>query len=283
MVRYTYLKKKQIRFFFKFFVLTLLSIQFLQVDGQVKENLNPIKSKLLSIHLISGFSQKAIIKRTSGEYHVKSTLQPSWELGINLQNQLGENFFLITGFMVTANGRNTIFNAPIKEINPYDYPDPFPPIKNSEFDFGISVPLQLEKDWQLNKIKSAFVQAGVNLRYSFGYDMDSYENTFTDTNQQRINVFSTELNSNNHKKPWLSYNLGAGLGRVLKNYNTVKAGIITNVSLTKFVDGTYQVNIPGHTLTEGKYGVTGSYIALSFSYVFTGVNKQFIKESTSQF
>lgn len=283
MFKHVYFKKKRNCFFLNFFILTFLSFQLLQANSQAKKSLNPIKNKLFSIHLISGFAQKAILHRTTGEYYVKSTMQPTWELGINLQSNLNEKFFLITGVMATSNGRNVVFDAPVKEINPYDYPDPFPPIKNNQFDFGVSFPFLLEKDWQLNKIKNAFIQTGLNLRFSFGYDIDIYENTFTDTNQQRINVFGMELNSNNQKKPWVSYNFGGGFRWMLKNYDTIKAGIVTNISFAEFVNGTYQVNIPGHATTEGTYGITGSYIAISLSYIFTGINKQFTKESKSIF
>ena len=133
----------------------------------------------------------------------------------------------------------------------------------------------LEKDWKLNKTQNVFIQAGFNLRFSFGYDSDSYGygNVFTDANQQRIDVFSMELNSNNHNKPWISYNLGCGYGWTLKNNNVFKAGIIANISFTKFVNGTYQVNIPGHPLTEGTYRISGSYIGISLSYVFMRASK----------
>ena len=118
----------------------------------------------------------------------------------------------------------------------------------------------------------------MSLRYAVGYDSDDYGYVLEDTNQQRIDVFSMDLNSNNYKKPWISYNLGGGYSWILKNYNTLRAGLLTNISFTQFVKGTYQVNIPGKPLTEGAYGVTGSYIGLSVSYGFTGTNKRWIRE-----
>jgi hypothetical protein len=41
----------------------------------------------------------------------------------------------------------------------------------------------------------------------------------------------------------------------------------TKKSFTKFVNGTYQVNIPGHPLTEGTYGTTGSYTGMSYVFM----------------
>ena len=66
----------------------------MQVIGQTK-NLRKVdlynsvaethnKKNLFLINLTTGLAQKAEIRRTNGEYEVKSVLQPFWELGISL-------------------------------------------------------------------------------------------------------------------------------------------------------------------------------------------------------
>ena len=235
--------------------------------------LKVIKRKLFSIYTAIGLSQRTKLDPESGEYHVTSTPQPASEIGFNLHCDLNDNFFFITGLTGTITGRNAVFDVPIHQINPYSYPDPFPPMKMSDIDFCATIPLEIEKDWQLEKFKVMFGRVGLNLKYSFGYDEDGFDNNLTDTTNQKINVFSSELNSNNHNKPWFTYIIGGGYGWTLRNHNLIKLGLVANISFTKFVSGTYEVNIPGHPLTEGSYGVTGSYVGLSFNYVFVRFQK----------
>lgn len=289
MINYNYLKKKLNCFFFKFFVFLLLNINLFKANCQEKggtDHINTFRSSKevffnepsFLITFLSGLTQKASINKETGQYTVKSSPQPFWEAGIDFRGKLNKSLFLIAGLRGIASGRNAVFNAPMSEINPYGYREPYPPLKINEFDFGISIPLLVERKWQTKKYKSTYIQAGLTFRYSLGFDSDDYGNVFTDTNHQEIDVFSMELNSNNHKKLWISYNLGGGYSWILKNYNILKAGVLANISFTKFVNGTYQINIPGKPLTEGTYGVTGSYIGLSVSYGFTGTNKRMTRE-----
>lgn len=231
-----------------------------------------IKPKLFSIYAVIGLAQKAKLDPETGEYRVTSTVQPAGEIGFNLQCDLNNNLFFITGLAGTVTGRTAVFDAPLHQINPA-YPESFPPMTMPDADFCATIPIQLEKDWQLAKSKILYGRIGLNLKYSFGYDEDIYESYARDTSNQQINVFSLNLNSNNHNKPWLTYTIGGGYGWSLKNQHVIKIGVIANISFTKFVSGTYEVNIPGHPLSEGRYSVTGSYIGLSFNYVFVRFQK----------
>ena len=274
------MKRKQPRIFSKFLISFLISFWQFQVLGQNNEihyaaNLRP---RLLSITFSSGLCQKAGLRKLDGEYEISSTPKPFWELGITVQSDLNDNFYFVTGLKGSITARNAIFSAPINEINPNAYPEPFPPLKINDADFSATIPLLLEKDWQFKNGKLVFGRVGLNLKYSFGYDEDDYDNYLYDTSNQRINVFSLDLNSNNHNKPWLTYHVGGGYGWNLRNHNILKAEIVANLSLTKFVNGTYQINIPGHPSSDGKYGVKGSYLGVSLTYIFCEVQKNKMKE-----
>jgi len=277
-----HLRKKQTCLFLKFFLIVYCSFTLVEVNGQLVKNkdssegkeLYPkvIKKKLFSIYTAIGLAQKAKINSESSDHRVISTPQPAGEIGFNLQCDLNNNLFFITGLTLTITGRNAVLDVPVHQINP-SYPDPYPLTEISDADFCATIPFEIEKDWQLGKSKIIYGRIGLNLRYSFGYDEDFYDYYLTDTNNQNINVFSLELNSNNHNKPWFTYIIGGGYGWTLRNHNLIKLGLVANISLTKFVSGTYEVNIPGDPLTHGSYGVTGSYIGLSFNYVFVRFQK----------
>lgn len=282
MATFINLRKKQTCFFLKFLLIVYCSFRLIEVNGQPvtkKDNsdgkdLYPkvTKRNLFSIHTAIGLSLKAKINPEGGEYRVTSTPQPAGEIGFNLQCDLNSDLFFITGLTLTITERNAAVDVPAHQINPI-YPDPFPLMEVSDADFCATIPFDIEKDWQLEKSKIIYGRIGLNLKYSFGYDEDNIGNDLHDTNNQRINVFSLELNSNNHNKPWFTYTIGAGYGWTLRNHDLIKLGLVANISLTKFVSGTYEVNIPGEPLTHGSYGVTGSYIGLSFNYVFVRFQK----------
>lgn len=60
---------------------------------------------------------------------------------------------------------------------------------------------------------------------------------------------------------------GKNTGAVILNIQLMQVIDQTKKSFTKFVNGTYQVNIPGHPLTEGTYGTTGSYTGMSYVFM----------------
>lgn len=236
------------------------------------------KEPLFSVTLTPGLVEQAHIERKTGQYQLSAKPSLFIETGIDYRQTLQQNLLFVTGLRGIAFGRNAIFKVPIKDINPNGYQEPYPPIKNKDFDLVISVPLLLEKRWEIKANKSAYVQAGINFRYSLGYEVNDYTHVFTDSNNHMVEVFILELNSNNNKKPWINYTIGGGYGWLLKNYNILKAFFVTNISFNQFVKGTYQINIPGKPLTTGTYGVTGSSIGIIISYGFTGLNKQAVRE-----
>lgn len=282
MATHAHLRKKRAGFFLKFSLIIcnlpgLLNVSaqdMMNKDSLERDGLNQnvIKKRLFSVYASVGFSQKAKLERETGEYRVTSTPQPAGELGFNLLCNLNNNFFFITGLTGTITGRNAIVDVPAHQINPL-YPDRFPPMTISDVDFCATIPFEIEKDWQLEKSRLIYGRIGLNLKYSFGYDEEGWGNYLTDTSNQHIDVFSLDMNSDNHNKPWLTYKVSGGYGWALKNHNLIKLGLVANISFTKFVSGTYQVTIPGHPLTQGSYGVTGSYLALSFSYTFVRFQK----------
>jgi hypothetical protein len=156
--------------------------------------------------------------------------------------------------------------VPVDKINPSGYSTNRPPEKYNGFDIGLSIPLILEKEWLLKKKNIIFLQGGVNLRKSIMHYFQIYDLYMQNPYGRKVNVTHMELNINNYRKPWLNCNIGGGYGLQLKNQNLLRIGILANYSLSKPVKGIYQINIPDHPLSEGTYGVTGSYIGIVTSY-----------------
>lgn len=216
---------------------------------------------------------KARLKEISGHYPVNTTSTPGLQLGFKYQINFNNNYSLITGPEAVITGRN--FNV---LFHKNDFSPPL--IRDYNFkgkdtylaDLILSLPILFEKRYLYKKTKFFFVNAGFRLNISTGADFDIFSFLVQNTNNGFINVAETNVYANNDAKPWISLPINAGHGWLLKNNNILQLSICSNLSFTKYVNGTYQVNIPNKPLTEGKYSSTGSYIGLSMNYVFTNTN-----------
>jgi hypothetical protein len=136
----------------------------------------------------------------------------------------------------------------------------------------ISLPVIFEGRRLYAKTKHLFAGAGAMINFSTGADFESMSIILQNVNNQFFDVGGTMVYANNDAKPWISFPLSAGHSWLLKNNNLLQLAVCSNTSFTKYVNGTYQINIPGQPLTKGAYSSTGSYVGLSLNYVFTSAN-----------
>ena len=144
---------------------------------------------------------------------------------------------------------------------------------NSYFaDLILSFPVVLERRFLYKSSKFIFVNGGFKLNVSTGADFDVFSIVLMNTSNAFYDVGGVDVYANNDARPWVSVPLNAGHSWLLRNNNLLQLSICSNVSFTKYVNGTYLIDIPGRTPATGKYSSTGSYIGLSLSYVFTNGN-----------
>lgn len=278
-----YIQKKLFSFFCSFCYCTALLLTSVYGMAQAANPtaFDKIKNRSSGwfVTLSAGLAQQANIKKKEGPYNITARAQPVWEAGVLYRNKISGNTYAIGGLKAVISGRNAILkNAPVEKVDPGKYTSPFPALKMTEFDFILSVPLMIEFNRALSNKKNLFVQGGVDLRYSAGYDFERNAHILFDAAGNPVDVLEIEMNSNNNSKPWISFNMGGGLEWRLKNYNLLKAGLLINISATDYVSGTYQVNIPGEPSTSGTYAARGSYLAFSVSYGFTGINRRLVRQ-----
>lgn len=216
---------------------------------------------------------KARLKEISGHYPVNTTSTPGLQLGFKYQINFNNNYSLITGPEAVLTGRN---------FNILFHKNDFSPPLISDYNFKgkdtyladliLSLPVLVEKRFLYKNTKFFFANAGPRLNFSTGPDFDIFSFLVQNANNDFINVAGINVYANNDAKPWISLLINAGHGWPLKNNNILQLAICSNLSFTKYVNGTYQVNIPSKPLTEGKYSSTGSYVGLSMNYVFTNAN-----------
>jgi len=216
---------------------------------------------------------KAKLKKESGNYPVSSNQALGFLLSFKYQLNFNNEYSLITGPEATILGRNLIVS-----FNKNDFTPPL--IMNYKIngtksymgDFLLSLPIMAEKRWLYNKTKYLFASTGLRLNFSTGADFESFSINLMRVDSSFYDVGGTELYANNDAKPWISFPINAGYGWLLKNNNVLQLTLCSNVSFTKYVNGTFQIDVPGNSVTKGKYSSTGSFIGLSLNYVFTNAN-----------
>ena len=216
---------------------------------------------------------KARLKKISGIHPVTSTATPGLLLSFMYQINFDNSYSLLTGIEMTLIGRNLITSFNKNDFSPAlikDYK-----IRNKDTyvpDLILSLPVLFEKRMLYSDTKYVFIDAGVSFNLSTGADLDIFSIYLTNTNNGFYNAGEINVNANNNARPWLSFPINLGHSWLLKNNNLLQLSICYNLSFTKYVNGTYLIDIPGQQLTEGKYSSTGSCIGLSFSYSFTNSN-----------
>ena len=213
---------------------------------------------------------KAKLKNTAGNYPVSSSAAPGLLLSARYQINFNNKYSLIAGPEAMLPGRN--FHASFSKND-------FSPPLISGFDtkgylsnLVLSLPMIIEKRWFYPGTKFLFANAGLRLNFSLGFDYDGYSIFLPNTSNWAYNVGGVDVNSINDGRPWISFPINAGHSWLAKNNNLLQLAICSNISFTKYVNGTYEVAIPNQSLTEGRYSSTGSFIGLSFNYVFTNAN-----------
>ncbi len=217
---------------------------------------------------------KAKMVNQSGSYPVSSKPALGLSIGIKYKINFSNTKSLIIGPDATVLGRtfitafnkddfspSLIRNYKIKGINSYA------PVA------VISLPILFERRWLYAKTRYFFANGGGRFCFGAGADYESMFIVVQDINNGFVDVGGTNVYANNDAKPWISFPLNAGHSWLLKNNNLMQLSICGDISFTKYVNGTYTIkNIPNRDVTTGSYSSTGSYIGLSFNYVFTSAN-----------
>ena len=230
--------------------------------------------------LLSTF--KAQLTKISGEHPVSSSAAAGLQLSFKYQINFNDKYSLITGTEANLLGRNFNTSFSKNDFSPPLVSDYDTKGSSTIQDLVLSLPVMFEKRWLSSKTKFLFADAGIRLNFSLGADLDIYSIALSNTANGIYRVGGVNVYSNNDAQPWISFPINAGHAWVLKNNNLLQLAICSNISFTKYVNGRYHIDIPNQPLTEGNYSSTGSFVGLSFNYVFTNANYRIRKAYEKQ-
>ncbi len=222
---------------------------------------------------------KARLKNESGNYAVNTKSARGSLLSFKYSINFNNEFSLITGAEAMLLGRNFIVSFAKNDFSPPLISDYNLTRKRSLIqELVLSLPIIAEKRWLYSKTKFLSANAGLRLNFSLGGDFDFSSFYLLNTANNYYNAGGVDVNANNDAKPWVSFPLTAGHGWLLRNNNLLELSIYSNISFTRYVNGTYQIDIPNKPLTNGRYSSTGSFVGLSLNYVFTNANYRIRKD-----
>jgi len=230
--------------------------------------------------LLSTF--KAELTKISGDHPVSSSAAAGLLLSFKYQINFNHKYSLITGTEANLLGRNFNTSFSKNDFSPPLVSDYSTKGSSTIQDLVFSLPVMLEKRWLYCNTKFLFADAGIRLNFSLGADLDIYSIALLNTANGIYHVGGVNVYSNNDAQPWISFPINVGHAWLAKNNNLLQLSICSNVSFTNYVNGRYYIDIPNQPLTEGNYSSTGSFVGLSFNYVFTNANYRIRKAYEKQ-
>ena len=135
--------------------------------------------------------------------------------------------------------------------------------------FYFKVPVEIERRWNSGVANSWNTNIGISLLFSINRTVEGFDAVFL-YDGGTYKYLARSQNSNNHGKPWLNYHIASGYTWQLPRKNSIRANVKINMSFAEFAKVSYSFDLPSQPILEGQYGVTGSYIGLSLSYIFSG-------------
>jgi hypothetical protein len=260
-----------------FFGLLLLNSLFIAAQDKRKDQIDKMAIAFKGNHIAFNFAllscKKARVNSKSGSHPLTAKAAPATLLGIKYHVNFNRKLGLVIGPEVLIAGRNFIMS-----INKNDFSPPLQENYNLGYwnslapDLVFRFPVVIERRVHYSKRKYLFAGTGIALNYSTGADFYLVKIIVIDVNNSFYDAGGLDVNANNDQKPWVSYPVNIGHAWLLRNNNLLQLSICSNISFTKYVNGTYEINIPNKPLTTGNYSSTASYIGLSMNYVFTSAN-----------
>ena len=219
-----------------------------------------------SFSIIPFLDQKADITKNIDKYWIHSTIMHGFEAGFRRYSHLGKNHSLVIGLFFGAFGRNFNYDIPGSEFNPpYAGNITSNTAASREFNFMGSIPILFEKRWFMKNQNFWTAEIGLTIRYT--PSMEEGIGAVANNND----FLEMDLTTNPSKRPWLNYNGGVGYSWILKNNTIFKTALVLNISFTPYIEGDYQFTLSNQPVVQGHYQAKGSYIGLSFDYVFTRI------------
>lgn len=226
------------------------------------------------ISIIPLLAQKNKIQGDRSLYNLGSSPQLGMEVLIHYFAGLGQQYSLIYSLGGGVMAHNFSFSVPKELMDP-------PVNADITFSKGFARELDLfyfkagvaaQGIFSANLRSDWVAVAGGTVAYSPASDVGTdYSIARTDGSIQTY--LSTDDNYNNDRKPWANFHINAGRQWRLNWGHLFQVMLKLNFSPTKFFSGAYTFEVGNQAHVSGRYGMSGSYVGINLSYVFSQYKK----------
>lgn len=221
------------------------------------------------INLTAAATAKANIRGNAKTlYGLESKPQPLFEAGVTVYRALPHNWWFNFGLGGGVAAWNFDYYIPANSFSP--------PLTDELFNNGaasrqmdlfyVKLPVELEKRWVAKRGNQWNAAVGASILMAPPSDYGSGSVVWHQNDWYTYK--GVEHDNNNGGAPWLNFHVAGGYSWQLRSGHLIRANAKASYSPTEFGLGSYQFLIPGKPVETGEFGVTGSYLGISLSYIF---------------
>ncbi len=234
----------------------------------------------LSFKIAPSIFNKATVTGAQSPNTVKGKFSFGGEAGIDYYKNFNYKNSLIVGLNFGIAAREFAYEIPLVDLRN-------PPINSTTTRgddyialsplFYAAIPIIYEHRWFKEK-NGTFLQIGCNVKFPLNFVSESTSKSSLTSDRLYYTIVSLDEEWQNAFKPTIFLSLGIGKLFILKNNNLVKVNLNTQIATSNFIEANYQFTLPTQTIQNGVFNTNGSLVGLSFSYVLTNSNKNFIQK-----
>lgn len=231
----------------------------------VKDSVVP--SSYIGVLLQASSFSKAKVTAGEGRYKLNTRTHSAFTAGLFYQRNLDSFWSMVYGLQVNLLSSTYYLHIPDRELPGFSSTSGAPQIEDKQVYYGISAPVLLQRNFAYKNSGHFTAQAGIKINYS-GFSNDEETTVrLADTNLQFSSIFSANVQSNNAKKPWISFVGALGWSFILKNKGLLGIGAFIELSRTEFIQLDYQIMIPNQPVSTGRYAVSGTGVGMQLQYI----------------
>jgi len=237
------------------------------VAKKAPEIKNALKTQF-SIGFSSIYTFPAKVITQQGEKLLGANAMPGVGISAGVSFPLNEDYSIITGLNASMVGRNLVLFLDKERFTPKLLESiDLKGRKTLVNDFMIGIPIGLERRLLIRPDAYFSVDAGYKINYYTGADIETQEVFGKTSEDTAVSVAIVE--TENESKLLGNAFLHFGYNKILKNKNTIRIAIESNIALSHHQTGNFSIYGADGINSTGTYSARGSYIGIGFTYIYS--------------
>lgn len=247
--------------------LLLAILLHLALHSMAQENIF-IPRRYFGFTLTPAIAAKANVSGNS-YYKVNTSPQLAAEASINLYYDFAAKWTMCFGIGAGMIGSNFDFVVPGKSFDP---PLEYDIINSGQFSreldaFQLRIPFSMQRNFY-HAEKQNYWSAALGACFIYSPAGTRHQEfVLKHENGDETSFLQIEKTTNNYGRAWFNYFATAGYSWHTRSKNLIRAELKYNHSFTEFIKGSYAFQLPNAPEATGDYGVTGTFLGISITYL----------------